>query len=126
MSLAGKITLTKSVISSVPIHTMSTIALPSSSLNQLVKIARSFIWGSIDGTRKQHLVSWERICKPKREGEIDIQLAKEMNVALLAKLGWRKLNTEDGLWVNILRKKFRVGELYDAFWLVSQGRWSPT
>nr|AID60103.1 hypothetical protein [Brassica napus] len=126
LSLAGRITLTKSVLSSVPVHTMSTIALPSSTLNQLDKIARAFIWGSIDGTRKQHLVSWEKICKPKREGGLGIRLAKEMNVALLAKLGWRMLNTEDGLWVNILCKKFRVGELDDASWLVPQGRWSPT
>ncbi|XP_013739955.2 uncharacterized protein LOC106442870 [Brassica napus] len=87
LSLAGRITLTKSVLSSLPVHTMSTIALPASSLNQLNKIARSFIWGSTDGTRKQHLVSWERICKPKREGGLCIRLAKEMNVALLAKLG---------------------------------------
>lgn len=126
LSLAGRITLTKSVLSSVPVHTMSSIALPASTLNQLDKIARSFIWGSIDGNRKQHLVSWEKICKPKREGGLGIRLAKEMNVALLAKFGWRMLNTEDGLWVNILGKKFRVGELDDVSWLVPKGRWSPT
>ena len=71
-------------------------------------------------------MSWDAICKPKREGGLGIRLAKEMNIALLEKLGWRLLNTEDALWVNILRKKFRVGELYDPTWLIVQGTWSPT
>jgi len=59
------------------------------------------------------MVAWERLCKPKREGGLGIRSAKEMNNALLAKLGWRLLNTRDGLWVQILRKKFRVGEIYE-------------
>ena len=126
LSLAGRITLTKSVLTSIPVHTMSTISLPISTLNQLDKIARGFIWGSSEGNRKQHLVSWDVICKPKREGGLGIRLAKEMNIALLAKLGWRLLNTEDALWVKILRKKFKVGELYDPTWLIGQGTWSPT
>ena len=112
LSLAGRITLTKSVLASIPVHTMSTIALPISTLDQLDKIARSFIWGSSEGNRKQHLVSWGKICKPKSEGGLGIRLAKEMNIALLAKLGWRLLNTQDGLWVKIMRKKnssWRVG-----------------
>lgn len=57
LSLAGRITLTKSVLSSIPVHTMSSIALPMSTLAQLDKIARSFIWGSTEGSRKQHLVA---------------------------------------------------------------------
>lgn len=126
LSLAGRITLTKSVISSIPVHTMSTIMLPMSTLNQLDKIARAFIWGSSEGNRKQHLVSWNKVCKPKGEGGLGIRLAKEMNIALLAKLGWRLLNTEDALWVKILRRKFRVGELYDSTWLTARGTWSPT
>ena len=43
LSLAGRITLTKSVLTSIPVHTMSTISLPISTLNQLDKIARGFI-----------------------------------------------------------------------------------
>lgn len=126
LSLAGRITLTKSVLASIPVHTMSTIALPVATLDQLDKIARSFIWGSNEGSRKQHLLSWEKICRPKCEGGLGIRLAKEMNIALLAKLGWRLLNTQDGLWVKILRKKFHVGEIDDPLWLQTRGTWSPT
>ena len=62
---------------------------------------------------KQHLVSWGKICKPKSEGGLGIRLAKEMNIALLAKLSWRLLNTQDGLWVKILRKNFEL-----ASWMI--------
>lgn len=86
LSLARRITLTKSVLSSIPVHTMSTIALPASTLDQLDKIARAFIWVSSEGNRKQHLIAWERICKPKKEGGLGIRASKEMNVALLGKL----------------------------------------
>ena len=126
LSLAGRITLTKSVLSSIPIHTMSTIALSIAPLDQLDKIARSFIWGSSEGNRKQHLVSWEKICKPKTKVGLGIRLAKEMNIALLAKLCWRLLNTQEGLRVKILRHKFKVGEVKDPSWLIVRGNWSPT
>ena len=65
LSLAGRITLTKSVLTSILVQTMSTISLSISTLNQLDKIARAFMWGSSEGNRKQHLVSWDVICKPK-------------------------------------------------------------
>lgn len=43
LSLAGRLTLTKSVLSSLP---MSTIMLPKSILDGLDKISRAFLWGS--------------------------------------------------------------------------------
>lgn len=36
-----------------------------------------------------HMVSWEKITKPKDEGGLGLQAAKERNLALLAKLNWR-------------------------------------
>lgn len=75
---------------------------------------------------KKHLVSWEKICRPKSDGGLGIRSAKEMNMALLGKLGWRLMNTQYALWVRILRKKFRVGELSDPSWMIVKGGWSPT
>lgn len=42
LSLAGRITLTKAVLSSVPVQTMSPILLPASTLESLDKLSRSF------------------------------------------------------------------------------------
>ncbi|KAL9809635.1 putative RNA-directed DNA polymerase [Arabidopsis thaliana] len=57
LSLAGRVTLSKSVLSSIPVHSMSTISLPTSTLNRLDKITRSFIWGSTSEKKKQHLIA---------------------------------------------------------------------
>lgn len=57
LSRAGRITLTKAVLSSTPVHSMSNIQLPVSTLNALDKLSRDFIWGSTSEQRKQHLVA---------------------------------------------------------------------
>lgn len=69
------------------------------------------------------MLFWEKICKLKSEGGFGIRLVREMNIVLLVKLGWRLLNTKDGFWVNIMRKKFRVGEVEDVSWLEIKGTW---
>ena len=81
LSLAGRVTLTKAVISSIPVHSMSTIYLPVSTLEKLDSLSRSFVWGS-----GQHLVCWVKICIPKAEGNLGIRMPREMNKALIAKV----------------------------------------
>ena len=63
--------------------------LPSQVLAIVDKIGRDFIWGSTDEKRKIHLVRWESITKPKKEGRLGLSIAKPKNIALLAKLNWR-------------------------------------
>ena len=53
------------------------------------RISRNFLWGSLDHKRKLHMVGWKKITKPKKEGGLGLQSAKEKNIALLAKLNWR-------------------------------------
>lgn len=45
LSCTGRLTLTKAVLSSLPVHSMSTILLPKSTLARLDKLSRSFLWG---------------------------------------------------------------------------------
>ncbi|CAA7017848.1 unnamed protein product [Microthlaspi erraticum] len=46
LSMAGRLTLTKAVLSAIPIHSMSTIVLPNTTLDKLDQLSRSFLWGS--------------------------------------------------------------------------------
>ena len=43
LSMAGRITLTKSVLFSILVHSMSSILLPASTLESLDKLSRSFV-----------------------------------------------------------------------------------
>lgn len=126
LSLAGRMTLTKAVLSSMPVHTMSTIALPSSTLNGLDKISRSFMWGSDVEKKKQHLVAWDRVCLPKVDGGMGIRAAKPMNQALLGKVGWRIIHDRDSLWARILRHKYKVGDIQDSSWMTAKSTCSST
>ncbi|CAA7042576.1 unnamed protein product [Microthlaspi erraticum] len=126
LSFAGQLTLIRSVLSSVPVHTMSTISLPKSTLNSLDKASRSFLWGSTTEQRKLHLLSWRKVCQPKRAGGLGIRLSSDMNKALLAKIGWRLLHNVDSLWARVLRSKYKVKEPHDQSWLVTKGTWSST
>ncbi|KAG7551702.1 Ribonuclease H domain [Arabidopsis thaliana x Arabidopsis arenosa] len=126
LSLAGRVTLTKAVLSAMPVHTMSAIMLPASTLESLDKVSRSFVWGSTAEKRKQHLLSWKKICKPKSAGGLGLRKARVMNRALISKVGWRLLNNVDGLWARVLRSKYKVGEIQDRAWLTPKGTWSST
>ncbi|XP_010471448.1 PREDICTED: uncharacterized protein LOC104751234 [Camelina sativa] len=69
LSFAGRLTLTKAVLSSIHVHSMSTIKLPMSILNQLDGVSRDFLWGRSLEKRKQYLVAWDRVCyQRKTEG----------------------------------------------------------
>ena len=111
LSLAGRATLTRAVLTSIPVHTMSTICLPKSILAKFDKVSKSFLWGSTVERRKQHLVSWKRVSVPKAEGGLGIRKAQDMKLALVAKLGWRLLQSHDSLWTRVLRKKYKWGIL---------------
>ncbi|KAG7533623.1 Ribonuclease H domain [Arabidopsis thaliana x Arabidopsis arenosa] len=117
LSFAGRLTLTKSVLSSIPVHTMSVISLPKSVLEGLDKVSRSFLWGSSPEKRKQHLVAWEKVCKPKKEGGLGIRLSRDMNKALISKVGWRLIKDHTSLWARVLRSKYKVGGLQDRTWI---------
>lgn len=126
LSTAGRLTLTKAVLGSIPVHSMTTFLLPKSTLDKLDKISRNFVWGSTPENRKQHLIAWKSVCLPKCEGGLGIRRPVDMNKALLAKAGWRLLHEYESLWAAILRKKYKVGEIHDLSWTVVKSGWSST
>ncbi|XP_019087314.1 PREDICTED: uncharacterized protein LOC109127232 [Camelina sativa] len=52
LEFGRKSALTKVVLTSIPVHSMSTIALPASTLDRLDQISRSFLWGSTYAKKK--------------------------------------------------------------------------
>lgn len=121
LSLAGRVTMMKAVLSSIPVHSMSTIHLPVSTLEKLDSLSRSFVWG-----KGQHLVSWDKICKPKMEGGLGIRVSRDMNKALIAKVGWRLLHDTESLWASVLRSKYSVGSIHDLSWMRARKNGSST
>ncbi|CAA7053633.1 unnamed protein product [Microthlaspi erraticum] len=116
----------KSVLSFVPVHTMSSVKLPESITKRLDRVLRDFLWGSTNEKRKQHLVSWEKVCRSKEEGGLGIWKTNLMNKALLATVGWRLMQDDRSVWARVLRNKYRIGDIHEKAWLTNKGTWSST
>lgn len=76
MSFAGNVTVLKSVLASIPIHTLSCMAVPKSVVNRLEYLMNAFLW-SQHGQRRLHWVAWEDICSPYGEGGLGIRSLKD-------------------------------------------------
>lgn len=109
LSWASRKTLINSIAQIIPIYTMSTFSIPNKVYNKLDSITRGFWWKS-----KQHegrfLASkaWDNLCCPTKEGGLGFKKVKDINSALLAKLGWMVVSKRDSLCMSILRSKYKV------------------
>ena len=72
LSLVGRTTLVKSVLSTLLVCTMQTVVLPQSTRARLDALCCGFIWGSNEEQRKIHIVNWDLICRPKDCGGLGL------------------------------------------------------
>jgi len=106
LSLAGRLTLSKSVLSSIPYYHMQYAKLPNTLCDEIEKIQRGFLWGDTNQIRKPHLINWEVCCLPKGDGGLGIRNQKQMNEAFLMKMLWNMINKPDDLWCKVLYSKY--------------------
>lgn len=98
LSIGGRVTLIKSVLSNLPVYYFSMFRCPSSIIKRLERLQREFLWHGTSSQKKIHLVDWESICKLKEEGGLGIRPLKKMNQALLGKWLWMIGDGSQGLW----------------------------
>lgn len=73
------------------------------------KIMKRFFWQGGSLKKKYHLVKWENICKPKKKGGLGVKDLRKLNLSLLGKWWW-KLEMEEGVWQEIVKKKHVKGQ----------------
>lgn len=68
-------------------------------------------WWDSNSTKGSFLAlkSWKEVCKLKKAGGLGFKHFKDMNSALLAKLGWKIAMGENMLWTKLLRSKYLKG-----------------
>jgi hypothetical protein len=89
----------------MPTYAMSMYLLPSSVIERMDKARKRFFWQGGGTKRKYHLVKWEKITKPKKEGGLGVKDLRRMNISLLCRWWW-KLENEEGIWQEIVRHKY--------------------
>lgn len=60
-----------------------------------------------------HPISWQVLCRPKRNGGLGIRRAAGVNKALLSKLIWRLHTEVDRPWVSLMQEKYKMEALQD-------------
>ena len=106
LSMAGRMVLIQSSLSTIPAYVMQCAHLPGKILDGIDLINNFFLWGSTETTKKIHWVGWDIITKPKIEDGLGIQTAKGRNLALLVKLNWRFHSKVESLWARVLKRKY--------------------
>ena len=108
LSMGAHITLIKSVLSSIPIYSLSCFKCPMSVVRRIEKIQRDFLWNDSVDRRKFHLVKWETVCNPLAQGGLGIRSIEKVNKALLGKWLWRIGDPSNRLWKRIFFCKYRL------------------
>ena len=81
LSTGGKLTLIKSVLSSIPIYTLAILPVPKSVHYELDRLYAKFLWNDKDSNR-HHWVAWDKICRPLSYGGLNIRRTCDMAESL--------------------------------------------
>ena len=106
LSKAGREVLIKAMAQAIPSYTMSCFKLPKSWCDDLQKMVARFWWGQQGSERKLHWVKWESLCQAKKEGGLGFRNLHRFNIALLAKQGWRLLDSPQSLFSRVFKAKY--------------------
>ena len=116
LSIAGRLTLLNSILSSLPVHFMSVLKLPEWVILKIDKIRRNFLWHGVTDQKKGfNLVDWEVVCTPKHLGGLGVLGLRAFNKAMLLKSFRWSFKPEQKLWKPlIIVTAGRVGYVPDA------------
>ncbi|CAN1788506.1 LINE-1 retrotransposable element ORF2 protein, partial [Linum perenne] len=103
LSHAGRETLIKSVLQSIPTYIFSCFKLPATLITKMDSLISRFWWSGDAKRRSIHWCSANKLTRSKASGGLGFRSFKDFNTAFLAKLAWRILTNPEALWVRLLK-----------------------
>ena len=85
MSLGGSITLIQSSLSHIPSYFLFLFKIPISIASKIEKLQRDFLWSGAGEGKKDHLIRWDVVSRPKKLGGLGFGKTSLRNIALLGK-----------------------------------------
>ena len=117
LSYAGRLQLIASVLESIQVYWASVFLLPKTTIKDINKLLKDFLWNQGEATRGKAKVAWKNVCKPKSKGGLGLKNLELWNKAMLMKNLWHVACDKDSLWVkwvNTVKLKGRsVWEITD-------------
>ncbi|XP_042944727.1 uncharacterized protein LOC122278613 [Carya illinoinensis] len=106
LSQAGKETLLKAVLQSIPTYSMGIFKFPKTILKRVNQLLQSFWWGRKENSSKTHWLSWQTLGKSKQKGGLGFRDFESFNLAPLAKQGWRVIQNLSSFAAQVLKAKY--------------------
>ena len=85
---------------------MQTTLIPMGICYKIEMLMRRFLWGGTTQQRATSPVSWDKVTTSIDCGGLGLKILHQMNLAFMAKLGWRLLQEKQCLWANVLSGKY--------------------
>ncbi|XP_028065584.1 uncharacterized protein LOC114268593 [Camellia sinensis] len=108
LPFVGRLTLIKSVLSSLLVYYLSFFRMPEGVAHDFEKIEPAFLWSGNDLKRKVHLVKWLEVTKSVAQGGLGIRRIKDVNACLLLRWWWKFGNQTNALWRRVICSKYKV------------------
>ncbi|GLJ18020.1 hypothetical protein SUGI_0317720 [Cryptomeria japonica] len=121
LSQVGRLTMIKSVLSAIPIYSMSCFRMSYLTSKKLDGMLKKFIWEGAKEERRIPLINWDTACLVKEEGGAGLRKMDLQNVALGAKLAWKIYKFPKRLWCRLFRSKYLDSEEPDRIFNVVNG-----
>ncbi|KAJ9700981.1 hypothetical protein PVL29_006352 [Vitis rotundifolia] len=96
------ITLIQSCLTHLPSYFLSLFKIPASVAAKIEKLQRDFLWSGVGEGKRDHLVRWDVVCKPKTIGGLGLGNISWRNLALLGKWLWRYPREGSALWHQVI------------------------
>lgn len=122
LSMAGRLCLVKSVISSSAVHSMMIYKWSSSLTTRLDKVCRNFIWSGDPKKVCRTVVKWDRACADKAEGGIGLNSFTLINDSLLMSLAWKLLRNETPS-LSVVRRRLFTPKMMELYRTASSSVW---
>jgi hypothetical protein len=89
LSYAGRLTLLKSCLASIPIYLLSVIKFPRWAIDLINTHMGHFLWNNTEEKHKYHLANWQLVSQKKEMVGLGIPDLRSLNMALLSSLIFR-------------------------------------
>jgi len=107
LSMAGRVCLLKSVLSSLSLYYMFIFLMPKGVARLITTIHRRILWASVSTERKVCKAVWHVIIGGKNKGGLGIGLFVGKNKAMLFKRLWRLVNNAERGCQNLITNLYR-------------------
>lgn len=106
MTSGGKLILTNTCLSNLPMYMMGFYMLPKGVHVKMDSIRSKFFWQGAGEAFKYHMAKWLSISKPKAQGGLRILNTYLMNQCLITKWIWKLEKGSNELWYRLLKVKY--------------------